>query len=97
MNFLNDNFKLISLALNSLILLIVLSIKVSTCTLANDMRTTKKVTKALNEKTITSEELNEKLENQTEKYLVKEKQLDGVKDTIKINEILRDTTKRKRK
>lgn len=92
MNFLNEHFKLIMLALNSLILLVVLSIKMSTCTLANDMRTTKKVTKTLNEKTITSEEFNQKLENQTQQYLVKEKQLDGVKDTSQINKILQQNS-----
>lgn len=87
MKFLNDNFKIISLALNALMLLLILSIKVNTCTISNDMRTTKKVTKNLNEKSITKEDL----QKQTQEYLVKEKQLDD--KNIQIEDILKDTLK----
>lgn len=96
MNTLDKHFKIIMLVLSSLTFLLVLSIKVSTCSLSNDMRTTKKTTKALNEKTITAEDLNKSLQTQTEEYLTKEKMLDKTNDTIAMKRILqRDTTKNK--
>ncbi len=95
MNFLNEHFKIIALSLNAAILLLVLSIKMSTCTLANDMRTTKKTTKSLNEKSLTADELDKRLNRQTETYLSKEKQLDGIKDTTLINQILKDSVNKK--
>jgi uncharacterized protein YpmS len=96
MNTLDKHFKIIMLVLSSLTFLLVLSIKVSTCSLSNDMRTTKKTTKALNEKTITAEDLNKSLQTQTEEYLTKEKLLDKTNDTIAMKRILqRDTTKNK--
>lgn len=76
MKFLNEHFKLISLSLQALILLLVFSVKVNSCQLSNDMRTTKKNTKTLNESIITREDL----EQQTKDMLIKEKELDKVKD-----------------
>jgi hypothetical protein len=91
MKFLNEHFKLISLSLQALILLFVFSLKVNSCQLSNDLRTTKKNTKALNENLITKEDL----EQQTKDMLIKEKELDKVKD---INAYLNgsDTTKTKK-
>jgi len=96
MNTLDKHFKIIMLVLSSLTFLFFLSIKVSTCSLSKNMRTTKKTTKALNEKTITAEDLNKSLQTQTEEYLTKEKLLDKTNDTIAMKRILqRDTTKNK--
>lgn len=82
MKFLNEYFKVIVIVLQCLTLLLVFSIKMNTCTLTNDMRTTKKVTKSLNEtaksldeKTVTREDL----QKQTKEYLIREKELDNVK------------------
>lgn len=83
MKFLDEHFKLIVVILQSLTFLLVFSIKINSCSMANDLRTTKKVTKSLDqtaksldEKTITREDLKK----QTKEYLLKEKELDRVKD-----------------
>jgi hypothetical protein len=90
MKFLDEHFKIIVVSMQAVILLLLLSIKMNTCTLTNDMRTTKKVTKSLNEtakaldeKTITKEDL----QKQTRDYLIQEKELDNVK-TQDINKYL---------
>lgn len=89
MNFLEKHFKLIQLAISTLILFIVLSMNFRTCAINNDLRSTKKATKALNEKVLTQEDLNKQLQQQSEEILVREKEMDSKnykpvkKDTIK--------------
>lgn len=69
------NFKLVMYAIQGMTFLMVLNISCNTCSLSNDMKTTKKATKALNENIVTKEDLDE----QTEKNLILEKELDKVK------------------
>ena len=71
----NSNFKLFMVILQGMTFLIVMNIGCNTCSLSNDMKTTKKATKALNENIVTKEDLDE----QTEKNLILEKELDKVK------------------
>ena len=71
----NPNFKLFMVAIQGMTFLTVMSISCNTCSLSNDMKTTKKVTKSLNENIVTKEDLDE----QTEKNLILEKELDKVK------------------
>lgn len=82
MKFLDEHFKVIVVVMQAFMLLLLFSIKMNTCTLTNDMRTTKKVTKSLNE---TTKALDEKtvtkddLDRQRQEYLRQEKELDNVK------------------
>lgn len=69
------NFKLVMYAIQGMTFLMVLNISCNTCSLSNDMKTTKKATKTLNENIVTKEDLDE----QTEKNLILEKELDKVK------------------
>lgn len=85
------NFKLVMYALQGMTFLMVLNISCNTCSLSNDMKTTKKATKALNENIVTKEDLDE----QTEKNLILEKELDKVKtgDVKKYLKTKKDTLK----
>lgn len=79
MNFLEKNFKIIQLALSAFTLLIVLSMNFRTCAINNDLRTTKKATKALSEKTLTQQQIDSLLKVQSEDILIREKEMDGKK------------------
>jgi hypothetical protein len=76
MKFLEQHFKLITICIQALIFTLVFSIKLSTCQLTNDVRTTKKTTKLLNENAVTKDDLN----SQSEQILIQEKEIDKIKD-----------------
>lgn len=76
MKFLEQHFKVITVCVQGAILLLVFSIKLSTCQLTNDVRTTKKTTKLLNENAVTKDDLD----SQSEQILIQEKEIDKIKD-----------------
>lgn len=78
-NFIEQHFKLLSLGFQVVILFFVLSLKMNSCRIENDMRTTKKQTKELNQKTLSKDDAQKMLQEQQDSILFKEKQLDKVK------------------
>lgn len=77
--FIEQHFKLLSLGVQMLILVFVLSLKMNSCQIENDMRTTKKQAKELNSKTLTKDDAIQMLQQQQDSILIKEKELDRVR------------------
>ena len=71
----HPNYRLAKDIVLGLTFLMVMSIGCNTCAINNDMKTTKRVTKTLNENIVTKEDLDA----QTERNLILEKELDKVK------------------
>lgn len=88
MNTLNKYYNIISLSMLALILLLVFSMKMTMCSVSNDMRSTKKATKEINQKSLTKDDLDA----QRQEYLLQEKQLDNVKSDSDIQKILKKDT-----
>ena len=77
--FIEQHFKLLSLGVQALIFLLVLSLKMNSCQIENDMRTTKKQTKELNQNALSKEQIQKLLDTQADTILHKEKELDRVR------------------